>query len=98
MLALAGQGGLDLDGSLDPHLAHLGSRKAAPVSQDGQIVGTAPGTEEKRQVDDAAGSDRSGKEERLHPTGHRLEVDPGKSRSEERRVGKEGRSRWSPYH
>ena len=26
------------------------------------------------------------------------EVTPEKSRSEERRVGKECRSRWSPYH
>ena len=25
-------------------------------------------------------------------------VPPGRSRSEERRVGKECRSRWSPYH
>ena len=25
-------------------------------------------------------------------------VEPGKDRSEERRVGKECRSRWSPYH
>src|SRR2546423_1539363 len=27
-----------------------------------------------------------------------VEVSPCWSRSEERRVGKEGRSRWSPYH
>src|SRR3990167_10862459 len=25
-------------------------------------------------------------------------ADPGRARSEERRVGKEGRSRWAPYH
>ena len=25
-------------------------------------------------------------------------VEPGETRSEERRVGKECRSRWSPYH
>ena len=28
----------------------------------------------------------------------RVEVDVGNGRSEERRVGKECRSRWSPYH
>src|SRR2546425_12261689 len=27
-----------------------------------------------------------------------LVIDAGRLRSEERRVGKEGRSRWSPYH
>ena len=32
----------------------------------------------------------------VEPTCRRLEV--GKPRSEERRVGKECRSRWSPYH
>src|SRR5574340_1694572 len=33
-------------------------------------------------------------------TGHSVEElkDPGTNRSEERRVGKECRSRWSPYH
>src|SRR5262249_57339037 len=34
---------------------------------------------------------------RLH-VGHAGEVVSGKARSEERRVGKEGRSRWSPDH
>ena len=34
-------------------------------------------------------------DKRLDP---RLLVDGAKSRSEERRVGKECRSRWSPYH
>src|ERR1017187_1279542 len=29
---------------------------------------------------------------------HQKEPDPNKTRSEERRVGKECRSRWSPYH
>ena len=29
---------------------------------------------------------------------HLEEVKPNKARSEERRVGKECRSRWSPYH
>ena len=32
----------------------------------------------------------------LHP--HLLEVEQTAERSEERRVGKECRSRWSPYH
>ena len=27
-----------------------------------------------------------------------INIDPGTMRSEERRVGKECRSRWSPYH
>ena len=27
-----------------------------------------------------------------------MELEPGYNRSEERRVGKECRSRWSPYH
>ena len=29
---------------------------------------------------------------------HALQVEAGQLRSEERRVGKECRSRWSPYH
>ena len=34
-----------------------------------------------------------------YPTYHRLRAeDPVHRRSEERRVGKECRSRWSPYH
>src|SRR5256885_9967411 len=32
------------------------------------------------------------------PAGSELSADPGPQRSEERRVGKECRSRWSPYH
>ena len=32
------------------------------------------------------------------PDGGVIEVDSGRRRSEERRVGKECRSRWSPYH
>ena len=31
-------------------------------------------------------------------TGELAPADPGVARSEERRVGKECRSRWSPYH
>src|SRR2546425_11937697 len=34
----------------------------------------------------------------LYQENHSLGKRRGKSRSEERRVGKEGRSRWSPYH
>ena len=30
--------------------------------------------------------------------GQRVEIEAGLTRSEERRVGKECRSRWSPYH
>ena len=32
------------------------------------------------------------------PTGSRVVINIAKPRSEERRVGKECRSRWSPYH
>ena len=34
----------------------------------------------------------------LHPKGEELVVVRRSERSEERRVGKECRSRWSPYH
>ena len=33
-----------------------------------------------------------------HPDLCRLDMSMGQGRSEERRVGKECRSRWSPYH
>ena len=34
----------------------------------------------------------------LSTNGHYMVIDGGNNRSEERRVGKECRSRWSPYH
>ena len=34
----------------------------------------------------------------IHIYGDNFGTDPSKIRSEERRVGKECRSRWSPYH
>ena len=34
----------------------------------------------------------------MQQDGTRIEVEADKPRSEERRVGKECRSRWSPYH
>ena len=36
--------------------------------------------------------------ERALPTEMEIKVEDGHVRSEERRVGKECRSRWSPYH
>ena len=37
--------------------------------------------------------------EQANPTAHNAAgIIPGANRSEERRVGKECRSRWSPYH
>ena len=48
-----------------------------------------------------AGDKREGLWEAWYPDGtraHSLEYRGGKQRSEERRVGKECRSRWSPYH
>src|SRR3989441_11696982 len=41
-----------------------------------------------------------GQASRVQATGHRRHRQPGETqhRSEERRVGKECRSRWSPYH
>ena len=53
------------------------------------------------QVDAAGDAQRVGKhnghfgQQHRHKGGH---PDGGKQRSEERRVGKECRSRWSPYH
>ena len=40
------------------------------------------------------------KEMRLHGMAHAFQttLEAGMNRSEERRVGKECRSRWSPYH
>src|SRR2546430_10242177 len=59
--------------------------------------------------EDERGDDATGREDdgggRAHPkrgpghlVGREPEGDVQESRSEERRVGKEGRSRWSPYH
>ena len=49
--------------------------------------------------------DRKGNEEQipicytpLKVSGRGINIDTGEVRSEERRVGKECRSRWSPYH
>src|SRR2546430_16323124 len=56
-------------------------------------------------LEDLAGDDHAaavtGEVDLRHVTGDdglRAEAEPGKERSEERRVGKECRSRWSPYH
>src|SRR5258707_11948708 len=38
---------------------------------------------------------RALRDKRVNSNGHVVE---GRSRSEERRVGEEGRSRWAPYH
>ena len=40
----------------------------------------------------------SGKSVEIHYVKHWTPIDPLRVRSEERRVGKECRSRWSPYH
>src|SRR5260364_19634 len=49
---------------------------------------------------DAASTDRTiaSTSTTLHLSGGEDELEPVEDRSEERRVGKECRSRWSPYH
>src|SRR2546425_7824827 len=67
------------------------SRSGAPA-----VVGTSGRDADRRAVHHAARLPRAGIGEVAH-------IDPGlghdvADRSEERRVGKECRSRWSPYH
>ena len=65
-------------------IAPLHSWQAAAVREEGEVVGAAPSAEEKLQVNDATGGDLAGQEERPHPLGHRIEVNPDQSR----RVGR----------
>src|SRR3712207_9104847 len=64
-----------------------------PVSAPGATPGT-PLLNYRWADTDAALADQL----ELEAEGHPGVVEPGHARSEERRVGKECRSRWSPYH
>ena len=67
-------------------------------AEDGVMVnpnGTFKGKEELRRY--LANSAQSMRDMTVTETGNKIIVQ-GNKRSEERRVGKECRSRWSPYH
>src|SRR2546425_12927180 len=72
----------------------IGARKSHPIlsgGQDAELPEKMPGVPEDPGMDDLAVFDlRDGASVRLGA--------PIRWRSEERRVGKECRSRWSPYH
>src|SRR5256886_17515673 len=70
---------------LSTSVARALSRGTAEVSTARFPVGSVPATETIKRPDTAAQLSRTS-------------VSVGPERSEERRVGKECRSRWSPYH
>src|SRR5687767_10948012 len=78
------------------------ARPAAPLRREGpaKLTGTALYTDDI--VVPGAWYGATIRSTDAHATFDALELDPGfdwsKVRSEERRVGKECRSRWSPYH
>src|SRR2546422_2406695 len=92
-LAQRGDLGLEvvfLDDAVRPHAPHqpvLVDNGAARVDQRDQRVEGSPAQLDGPAVD-----------EQLAPMTDNLESTELQKRSEERRVGKESRSRWSPYH
>src|SRR2546429_6959206 len=75
---------------------------ALPILQGGTVADHAMLLEEGRHLGVAHGAVGGGSSGRngcsSFGTGRRRRSGLGTSRSEERRVGKEGRSRWSPDH
>ena len=83
----------------DPGLSLL-SEAAVFARSDTQIVtSTEPGDSETATEPGGSetGTEPGGSETGTEPGGSETGTEPG-GRSEERRVGKECRSRWSPYH
>ena len=58
------------------------------MSNQYEVLGKAPSPEDLKKLSPSE----------IHLTIKGLNAGYGKMRSEERRVGKECRSRWSPYH
>ena len=73
-------------------------RQIMPVDRDFDVLALYVDPEEARLDADKyeVGGSRAAKD--LNNAAVRQSTSTGKSRSEERRVGKECRSRWSPYH
>src|SRR5256886_8285989 len=74
---------------------------ALPISHRRGLPGHDPALGEPRESPGRGGRgqarNRQGRQVLARP-GVRAEANPRRPRSEERRVGKECRSRWSPYH
>ena len=88
---ISGTGGGDVDGARVPENGRTETRAGARDAD----AGDAATPREDEGAEDATGGDAEGEgvekdEEKKEETTPR--------RSEERRVGKECRSRWSPYH
>ena len=75
-----------VDGSVDPEQAVLELQKAELAAKK----------KPKAEVFDIDAASETA--HRLKETGSTFDGSAAKTRSEERRVGKECRSRWSPYH
>src|SRR2546426_11942253 len=84
------------DGTRDRLRAVIARRLAAAIGPDGVIGGQTADLEASRRGMDERGPDLATLEFiHSHKTGSLFIAS---ARSEERRVGKECRSRWSPYH
>src|SRR5574341_2292940 len=69
-----------------------------PVVEVGPYKLKAPITKQALEMTLGAASDRRNQLEELGGDAYQQRLRDGQTRSEERRVGKECRSRWSPYH
>src|SRR5438093_12175155 len=95
-----------LDRPLAVRLAQRMLAVAGLLEEGGQGLRSVPGDPEAldREALELPGSqgalrrDSASAEERAEPVEAREDHGPDVSRSEERRVGKECRSRWAPYH
>src|SRR2546430_17566886 len=74
--------------------AHPGLRRPQPPDRNLLARAEQPGERHERRADDAEGNSHGATATPPLRRSHRVPA----IRSEERRVGKEGRSRWSPYH
>ena len=80
-------------------LSQKGSRGISMFIVDMHAEGVSLGAPEKKMGINLPGTEPVRQEERRRRPGGELHHREGvRSRSEERRVGKECRSRWSPYH
>src|SRR5258708_8206020 len=84
---------IDLDGRLDSHKREERWREVDHVAYEGHPTIAAALVAERQAIWDED-PEWNIRHSRRHPKNH----PPPPVRSEERRVGKECRSRWSPYH
>src|SRR5258708_19135374 len=86
------------------HRRHFGDLRHANHDNGGQRSDLRGGGEQHRRDGDQRGGNADGKRRDGRADHHHAASEPDghfradSDRSEERRVGKEGRSRWSPYH